>query len=55
MARSEMYRSESIDKTSAAKVILGQAGYDVIELNASDTRSEKALKAAAGSSVALKL
>ena len=36
-----------VGKTSTAKVLLTQLGYDVIELNASDTRSEKALKAIA--------
>ena len=36
-----------VGKTSTAKVILAQCGYDVVELNASDTRSEKALKALA--------
>jgi replication factor C subunit 1 len=36
-----------VGKTSTARVLLSRAGYDVVELNASDTRSEKALKAAA--------
>ena len=33
-----------VGKTSTAKVLLARAGFDVVELNASDTRSEKALK-----------
>ena len=37
-----------VGKTSSAKVILAQCGYDVVELNASDTRSQKALKEMAG-------
>ena len=36
-----------IGKTSCAKVVLAQCGYDVVEYNASDTRSKKALEAAA--------
>ena len=36
-----------VGKTSTAKVVLAQMGYDVVELNASDTRSEKAIKAMA--------
>lgn len=33
-----------VGKTSAAKAVLLEAGYDVVELNASDTRSQKALQ-----------
>ena len=33
-----------IGKTSAARVVLQHCGFDVVELNASDTRSQKALK-----------
>ena len=40
-----------IGKTSTAKVLLRHAGYDVVELNASDVRSEKAIKAMAGDMV----
>jgi len=36
-----------VGKTTAARVVLKQAGYDVVELNASDTRSEKSLQAGA--------
>ena len=36
-----------VGKTSTAKVLLRHLDYDVVELNASDTRSEKALKAMA--------
>ena len=31
-------------KTSAARIVLREAGYDVIEFNASDTRSQTALR-----------
>jgi replication factor C subunit 1 len=40
-----------VGKTSTAKVVLRQAGYDVVELNASDARSEKAIKAMASDMV----
>eukprot|EP00962_Isochrysis_galbana_P045486 scaffold17903_cov86-Isochrysis_galbana.AAC.4 len=33
-----------IGKTSAARIVLRACGYDVVELNASDTRSQNALK-----------
>ena len=33
-----------VGKTSTAKVLLAQAGYDIVELNASDVRSEKEIK-----------
>jgi len=36
-----------VGKTSAARVVLAVSGYDAVELNASDTRSQKALKAMA--------
>ena len=36
-----------IGKTTAARVVLQGFGFDVVELNASDTRSQKALKACA--------
>lgn len=36
-----------VGKTSSARVVLAHCGYDVVELNASDTRSQKALKAIA--------
>jgi len=40
-----------VGKTSTAKVILAQAGYDIVELNASDTRSEKSIKSMANDMV----
>ena len=40
-----------VGKTSTAKVVLKHAGYDIVELNASDTRSEKAIKSMAGDMV----
>ena len=33
-----------VGKTSAARIVLRQCGFDVVELNASDTRSQSALK-----------
>ena len=40
-----------VGKTSTAKVLLKHFGYDIVELNASDTRSEKAIKSMAGDMV----
>ena len=41
-----------VGKTSTAKVLLQALYYDVVELNASDTRSQKQLQAFAGDMVA---